>query len=160
MEPGVPTFLKACGVVLIGLDVPSVDPVDSKILPVHQELGACGIHILEIARSRRCSSRRLRTHRAAAQTCRRGRRTRAGHSPTVKKVRRQNRLSLPLSPGWPEIAGLHGLLHPDKRFHLRKLLLADTAYLQQVFRSLKLAYLLAEGEDALCHRRTDIRKFL
>jgi arylformamidase len=47
MEEGVPTFLKSCGVALLGLDVPSVDPIDSKALPIHHELGACGIQILE-----------------------------------------------------------------------------------------------------------------
>jgi arylformamidase len=47
MEPGVPTFLKAQGVILLGLDVPSVDALDSKDLPLHHELGACGIQILE-----------------------------------------------------------------------------------------------------------------
>lgn len=47
MEPGVPTFLKECGVILVGLDVPSVDALDSKDLPIHHELGRCGIHILE-----------------------------------------------------------------------------------------------------------------
>jgi arylformamidase len=47
MEEGVPTFLKSCGVVLLGLDVPSVDAIDSKMLPIHHELGACGIQILE-----------------------------------------------------------------------------------------------------------------
>jgi kynurenine formamidase len=35
------------GVVLVGLDVPSVDQLDSKTLPLHQALGAHGITILE-----------------------------------------------------------------------------------------------------------------
>jgi arylformamidase len=47
MEPGVPAFLKECGVILIGLDVPSVDQIDSKNLPIHHELGVCNIRILE-----------------------------------------------------------------------------------------------------------------
>ncbi len=33
--------------ILIGVDVPSVDQLDSKELPIHHEIGSCGIHILE-----------------------------------------------------------------------------------------------------------------
>ncbi len=40
-------FLQAKGVVLIGVDVPSVDPLDSKELPVHHALFHHGVHILE-----------------------------------------------------------------------------------------------------------------
>jgi arylformamidase len=47
MSPGTPTFLRSHGVVLVGLDVPSVDALDSKDLPIHHELGRCGISILE-----------------------------------------------------------------------------------------------------------------
>lgn len=47
MEADVPAFLQAQGVVLVGVDVPSVDALDSKELPVHHALAAAGIHILE-----------------------------------------------------------------------------------------------------------------
>lgn len=47
MEADVPRFLQASGVVLIGLDIPSVDAFDSKDLPNHHALAACGIAILE-----------------------------------------------------------------------------------------------------------------
>ncbi|QQK74428.1 arylformamidase [Salicibibacter cibarius] len=40
-------FLKEKGVRLIGVDVPSVDPLDSKTLPAHHALFEHGIHILE-----------------------------------------------------------------------------------------------------------------
>jgi arylformamidase len=43
----VPAWLAAQGVVLLGLDVPSVDVLDSKSLPVHHSLGRHGIAILE-----------------------------------------------------------------------------------------------------------------
>ena len=43
----VPEWLAARGVVLVGLDVPSVDALDSKTLPVHHGLGRHGIAILE-----------------------------------------------------------------------------------------------------------------
>lgn len=43
----VPAFLAARGVRLLGVDVPSVDALDSKSLPVHHALGAHGITILE-----------------------------------------------------------------------------------------------------------------
>ena len=47
LAPGVATALRARGVTLIGVDVPSVDVLDSKDLPVHHEIGRCGIYILE-----------------------------------------------------------------------------------------------------------------
>ncbi len=43
----VPEWLHAQGVVLFGVDVPSVDALDSKDLPVHHALGRYGIAILE-----------------------------------------------------------------------------------------------------------------
>ncbi|MEM7315636.1 MAG: cyclase family protein [Planctomycetota bacterium] len=43
----VPEFLAEQGVCLLGLDVPSVDPIDSKELPIHHALGRLNIHILE-----------------------------------------------------------------------------------------------------------------
>jgi arylformamidase len=47
MDETVPPFLQQQGVVLVGLDVPSVDQLDSKTLPIHHALGVAGIHILE-----------------------------------------------------------------------------------------------------------------
>lgn len=47
MARGVPTFLRDRGVVLVGLDVPSVDSLDSKDLAIHHELDRCEIRILE-----------------------------------------------------------------------------------------------------------------
>ena len=47
MAEPLPSFLKEKGVVLIGLDVPSVDSRDSTDLPIHHALTACGIRILE-----------------------------------------------------------------------------------------------------------------
>ena len=47
LDLAVPAFLKSRGVVLIGLDVPSVDAIDSKDLPIHNALGSRGIAILE-----------------------------------------------------------------------------------------------------------------
>ncbi|MCS6777492.1 MAG: cyclase family protein [Chloroherpetonaceae bacterium] len=47
MDEQVPGFLRECGVILVGIDLPSVDVLDSKTLPIHHLLGACGIHILE-----------------------------------------------------------------------------------------------------------------
>ncbi|QQE80582.1 arylformamidase [Alicyclobacillus sp. SO9] len=40
-------YLSECGVQLLGLDLPSVDPLDSKELPTHHALTQHGIHILE-----------------------------------------------------------------------------------------------------------------
>jgi arylformamidase len=45
----VPAFLGANGVRLFGVDVPSVDAIDSKTLPIHHALAAHGITILESA---------------------------------------------------------------------------------------------------------------
>ena len=47
LAPDVPAWLGAQGVRLIGLDVPSVDQVDSKTLPIHHALDAAKIIILE-----------------------------------------------------------------------------------------------------------------
>ncbi len=43
----VPAYLKQQGVVLAGFDLPSVDAIDSKTLPVHHALASSGIAILE-----------------------------------------------------------------------------------------------------------------
>lgn len=40
-------YLEHAGVLLVGLDVPSVDAIDSKGLPIHRALDAAGIRILE-----------------------------------------------------------------------------------------------------------------
>ncbi len=47
IEPNLAPFLGSKGVQLIGLDIPSVDPIDSKELPAHHSLNEHGIHILE-----------------------------------------------------------------------------------------------------------------
>ena len=47
LAPGVPAWLGGQGVRLLGLDVPSVDDIESKDLPVHHALAAAGVHILE-----------------------------------------------------------------------------------------------------------------
>ena len=47
IEPDLAPYLAKKGIRLIGLDVPSVDPIDSKELPAHHSLNANGIHILE-----------------------------------------------------------------------------------------------------------------
>jgi arylformamidase len=47
MEPDLPGWLAARGVRLIGVDLPSVDPLDSKTLDNHHALGRGGITILE-----------------------------------------------------------------------------------------------------------------
>ena len=47
LAPDVPAWLHGRGVVLVGVDVPSVDALDSKDLPVHHALGRHGIAILE-----------------------------------------------------------------------------------------------------------------
>ncbi len=49
LEADAVSFLKEQGIRLIGLDVPSVDPIDSKELPAHHALLKAGIHILESA---------------------------------------------------------------------------------------------------------------
>jgi arylformamidase len=45
--PELAEYLAERGVRLIGLDLPSVDPLDSKELPAHHALNRNGIHILE-----------------------------------------------------------------------------------------------------------------
>jgi arylformamidase len=47
LRPDLAPFLNEKGVRLIGVDVPSVDPLDSKELAAHHSLHANGIHILE-----------------------------------------------------------------------------------------------------------------
>ena len=47
IAPDVPDYLGSRGVVLLGLDVPSVDSIESKTLPNHHALGRNGIAILE-----------------------------------------------------------------------------------------------------------------
>lgn len=47
IAPDVARFLGERGVILLGVDVPSVDAIDSKDLPNHHALGAAGIAILE-----------------------------------------------------------------------------------------------------------------
>jgi len=47
IAPDVPAFLQSQGIVLLGLDVPSVDLFDSKNLPNHHALHRHGIQILE-----------------------------------------------------------------------------------------------------------------
>jgi len=47
IEPELAAFLAEQGVQLLGLDLPSVDPLDSKELNAHHELNRHGIHILE-----------------------------------------------------------------------------------------------------------------
>ena len=50
IAPDVPAHLQARGVVLLGVDVPSVDPIDSNDLANHRALAECGIRILESLR--------------------------------------------------------------------------------------------------------------
>lgn len=47
MEPDLPAWLAARGVALIGVDLPSVDALDSKALDNHHALGRGGITIVE-----------------------------------------------------------------------------------------------------------------
>jgi arylformamidase len=47
MEPELAPYLSERGIRLIGVDLPSVDPLDSKELSAHHELTRYGIHILE-----------------------------------------------------------------------------------------------------------------
>ncbi|WP_374718304.1 arylformamidase [Neobacillus sp.] len=47
VEPELAAYLSENGVRLLGLDLPSVDSLDSKELPAHHELNRFGIHILE-----------------------------------------------------------------------------------------------------------------
>lgn len=47
MEEGLPAYLGSQGVTLVGVDVPSVDAIESKDLPIHHALQATDIWILE-----------------------------------------------------------------------------------------------------------------
>ncbi len=47
LAPGLAAWLAARGVLLLGLDFPSVDARESKDLPIHHELGRAGVLILE-----------------------------------------------------------------------------------------------------------------
>jgi arylformamidase len=47
MEPDLPDWLADRGVKLIGVDLPSVDDLDSKTLPIHHAIGRRGITIVE-----------------------------------------------------------------------------------------------------------------
>ena len=47
LAPGVATLLGEGGTVLVGVDLPSVDQIDSKHLPNHHALDTAGIRILE-----------------------------------------------------------------------------------------------------------------
>lgn len=47
IEPVLAAYLAEQGVQLLGLDLPSVDPLDSKELSAHHELNNHGIHLLE-----------------------------------------------------------------------------------------------------------------
>ncbi|MBK5497876.1 arylformamidase [Peribacillus sp. TH14] len=47
IDPELAPYLADKGVKLLGLDLPSVDYLDSKELPAHHALSGCGIHILE-----------------------------------------------------------------------------------------------------------------
>jgi arylformamidase len=47
LNPDAVEALQARGVFLLGVDVPSVDAIDSQDLPIHHALAHAGIHILE-----------------------------------------------------------------------------------------------------------------
>lgn len=47
VHPTLAPFLAERGIRLLGLDLPSVDPLDSKELPAHHALTSHGVHILE-----------------------------------------------------------------------------------------------------------------
>lgn len=47
LSPDMPDYLASQGVVLVGFDLPSVDALDSRTLPIHHALYHHGIHILE-----------------------------------------------------------------------------------------------------------------
>jgi arylformamidase len=47
MDPDLPDWLADRGVKLIGVDLPSVDELDSKTLPIHHAIGRRGITIVE-----------------------------------------------------------------------------------------------------------------
>ena len=47
LTPEVPAYLHDQGVILAGFDLPSVDPIDSKTLPIHHGLALAKIAIRE-----------------------------------------------------------------------------------------------------------------
>ena len=47
IAPDVPEWLRNHGVTLVGLDLPSVDRIDAKVLQNHHALARCGIMIIE-----------------------------------------------------------------------------------------------------------------
>lgn len=47
IDESLPSFLKKKGIILLGMDVPSVDPLNSKELAAHHLLNKHGVHILE-----------------------------------------------------------------------------------------------------------------
>ena len=47
VAPDVPEWLRGHGVKLIGLDLPSVDRIDAKVLQNHHSFASCGIMIIE-----------------------------------------------------------------------------------------------------------------
>lgn len=47
LSPDMPDYLASQGVVLVGFDLPSVDALDSRTLPIHHALYQQGIHVLE-----------------------------------------------------------------------------------------------------------------
>ena len=47
LNPEIAPFLKEKGIVLLCVDIPSVDPLDSKVLDTHHGLYRNGIHIIE-----------------------------------------------------------------------------------------------------------------
>ncbi|PTX64519.1 kynurenine formamidase [Melghirimyces profundicolus] len=47
VHPDLAPYLEEKGIRLLGLDLPSVDPLDSKALPAHHALTRHGVHILE-----------------------------------------------------------------------------------------------------------------
>jgi arylformamidase len=47
IAPDLPEWMQSRGVRLLGLDLPSVDPIDSKTLQNHHALARCGIAIVE-----------------------------------------------------------------------------------------------------------------
>ncbi|MEN2768203.1 arylformamidase [Ornithinibacillus xuwenensis] len=47
LDPSIAPYLQLKGIFLLGVDMPSVDPVDSKTLDTHHALEKHGVHILE-----------------------------------------------------------------------------------------------------------------
>ena len=47
LSPELVRYLQRCGVVLVGIDTPSIDPFDSKTLPTHLAVGEAGMADLE-----------------------------------------------------------------------------------------------------------------